>query len=354
MKRILKKLCISLLSLLVMVLLAELALRVAEPGPLTFRDTRPYVPHDELMHVHEPGFTGTWDGSYYEINELGFRGPELPEPAAGDYRILAIGDSCTFGKGVAEEESYPRQLEARLLGTVGSEEGLPEGTRPVVANLGVNGFGGYQYQVMYREFGRPLKPNLVLLGYNINDFPNPVKKADFEVFQGKGSLRARVPWKWRKMATRLALGRFLRHTWYEWNKEKNHRSAADLANRAKAEDNPDMQIRLDQQAEILRETIESIRADGAEVVVFLFPYESQVVLDSYDAAPLDFLAGICEGQGASFLGMVDPFRAVSEEDGGSLFIYGDRYHPNGRGYGIIADELREHLATAGWPGKTGP
>ncbi|MBN2056799.1 hypothetical protein JW905_17860 [bacterium] len=35
-----------------------------------------------------------------------------------DYRILALGDSFTYGAGVAMEESYPAQLEQRLSGLV--------------------------------------------------------------------------------------------------------------------------------------------------------------------------------------------------------------------------------------------
>jgi len=46
-------------------------------------------------------------------NSLGYRGPELTEPAPHP-RILCIGDSVTFGWGVAWEDSYPARLSKLL------------------------------------------------------------------------------------------------------------------------------------------------------------------------------------------------------------------------------------------------
>ncbi len=50
-----------------------------------------------------------------EANELGVRGPWFSaEKRAGEYRILAVGDSCTFGAGVAWEETWGVQLERTI------------------------------------------------------------------------------------------------------------------------------------------------------------------------------------------------------------------------------------------------
>jgi lysophospholipase L1-like esterase len=42
-------------------------------------------------------------------NSQGFRGPEFTSPAQG-FRIAAVGDSVTFGWGVADDQSWPAQL----------------------------------------------------------------------------------------------------------------------------------------------------------------------------------------------------------------------------------------------------
>jgi lysophospholipase L1-like esterase len=46
-------------------------------------------------------------------NSKGFRGPELNETKNG-FRILCLGDSVTFGWGVAEKDSYPALLRKNL------------------------------------------------------------------------------------------------------------------------------------------------------------------------------------------------------------------------------------------------
>src|SRR5262245_27202940 len=49
-----------------------------------------------------------------QVNSRGFIGPEFDEPRAPEVvRIVALGDSCTFGQGTGTE-TYPAQLSLRL------------------------------------------------------------------------------------------------------------------------------------------------------------------------------------------------------------------------------------------------
>jgi hypothetical protein len=65
--------------------------------------------------VHRRNVAVSWDGSFYATNSHGWRGPERePTFAPDELRIAAIGDSCTFGKGVEEEATWPRRLERQL------------------------------------------------------------------------------------------------------------------------------------------------------------------------------------------------------------------------------------------------
>ena len=60
-------------------------------------------PRSEL----EPGARLT-----YRINSLGLRGPETTRSKpAGVFRVLALGDSFTFGAGVRAEHAWPAVLE---------------------------------------------------------------------------------------------------------------------------------------------------------------------------------------------------------------------------------------------------
>ena len=73
-----------------------------------------------------------------------------------DLKILAIGDSSTFGWGVPTESAFPEILEGLLPHTN-------------VINLGVNGYTSLQgYRILEREILR-LKPAVVIVSFGFND-----------------------------------------------------------------------------------------------------------------------------------------------------------------------------------------
>jgi hypothetical protein len=95
---------------------------------------------------------------YYEINELGYRGP-LVEVAA-DYartNIIVLGDSYSFGMGVDEGEEFSRGLSRTL------------GDAHDVVNLGTPGWGLTQQVRRYYDFGSQYKPKYVVLQFCSND-----------------------------------------------------------------------------------------------------------------------------------------------------------------------------------------
>jgi hypothetical protein len=150
-----RKLALASASVLVALALAEVVARLNEPGPFSFLDRSPYDQDPKFDHVHRPGFVGRWDGTWYEIDSRGLRGLEwTPTFAPNEYRILALGDSCTFGKGVLESECWPRQLETGLREIAGA------GADVHVVNAGVNGYSGKQYLSTLERFGAELKPQL--------------------------------------------------------------------------------------------------------------------------------------------------------------------------------------------------
>jgi lysophospholipase L1-like esterase len=77
-------------------------------------------------------------------------------------RILAVGDSLTYGHSVKAEEAYVKKLEARL------NEGAAA-PRYEVINLGVGGYNTLQELEHFRQTGRKYDPDLVIIGYTLND-----------------------------------------------------------------------------------------------------------------------------------------------------------------------------------------
>lgn len=90
----------------------------------------------------------------FRINADGFKGPELDSSHARP-RILALGDSTTFGIGIYD---YPRRLEAAL-----EEQGIPV----EVLNGGVEGYSPRHLLYEIKRY-KLLKPEIITLyiGWN--------------------------------------------------------------------------------------------------------------------------------------------------------------------------------------------
>ena len=102
-----------------------------------------------------------------ETNSLGLRNPDvvLPKPP-GTFRILALGDSHTFGLGVPEPETWPRLLEGEL------RRLRPDRSIEVV-NGGVASLAIEQEVQLFEDRLLQVSPDLVVLAYYWNDMPMP-------------------------------------------------------------------------------------------------------------------------------------------------------------------------------------
>jgi len=98
-----------------------------------------------------------------QINSLGYRDDEFPLEKGDALRVLAIGDSFTFGYTGPASESYPDQLESLLQKKFNTD-------RVEVINAG---FAACYYPDTYylylKERGLALKPDVVLIGFFIGN-----------------------------------------------------------------------------------------------------------------------------------------------------------------------------------------
>lgn len=343
--KILTRIALSLGVAVALLVAAEIAARLAEPGPFNFLDESPYIEKIPGMgHVHKTSFAGRWDGSWYGLESHGLRGPEW-KPTFGpeEFRVLAVGDSCTFGKGVDEPDCWPRQLERLLQGA------LPAGRRALVANAGVNGYSAQQYLAVIRGRAELVRPNWIVVGYNLNDFPNQTKAIDESVHQGKGNLRSAIRWDIRNYLSRFALFRWLRATYYVMHRDRDFADAERMSGELLVKGKMDPE-RVAKELARLDGMAAEARTQGAQLCIFLFPYESQVYLEKYDSSAIDLLRGWCEERGIVFVTMLDEFRARarSTDPPKELFLRGDRYHPRPEGYGIVAARVLDAARSRGW------
>jgi len=120
-----------------------------------------YAPHPYKLFELRRGWIST-DGSIRH-NSLGFRGPEFsPAKTSGRLRVVCMGESSTYGSGVADHETYPACLQAHL-------EKLLAPRAVEVINAGVLGYTSAE-NVLHALFDVvPLAPELVIYYYTHND-----------------------------------------------------------------------------------------------------------------------------------------------------------------------------------------
>lgn len=114
-----------------------------------------------VVQVEGSGYWYYWHGVLHVHNRdrMRVRG-DFPPKRSGTLRIIALGDSLTYGYGIAEQDTYPKVLETLLNDTF----------RVEVLNLGVS---GAQSEDIYRTLQRKvpvLRPDLVIYGVCLNDF----------------------------------------------------------------------------------------------------------------------------------------------------------------------------------------
>jgi len=103
-------------------------------------------------------FDNLYTGSYpIGVNADGYRGPaEPPQKPAGQLRVLALGDSETFGTGVPADRTWPAQL--------GEELALRRPGNVAVINGGLEGFGLRDIAQAWRDKWRAYTPDVVVVG----------------------------------------------------------------------------------------------------------------------------------------------------------------------------------------------
>jgi hypothetical protein len=305
-----------------------------EPWPFSFR----LLPREHVF-LSMPEMAG--GGFDVDLNRHGFRGPDLDEAAQKRLRVVSIGDSFTFGWGLANFEDqcvvgfaaeYARQRPRADLGLT------------VVAEPG---WGVRDYLFAYLRFARPLRPPLVIVGFFCgDDLASPGTIASI----GEGPPPGK-PWAQSRSAFRLASLNWARAcvrgspTLTKLALSLGIRPASELMRFARA-DSPLMAAMWDETLKLLGALNTEVRRDGARLVILSYPSLIQVVghrqLDDkrFDYRLIDRkLAAFCQSEGIVFI----PFLPALVADGQLDLFYGRDRHLTPRGQGICRDVLLREL-----------
>jgi lysophospholipase L1-like esterase len=148
---------------------------LAERLPLMFMRAHPTRGWQMVPGQHH--FTYTHE---VRLNSLGLRGPDVGPKEPGERRVLFLGDSLTYGQGVAEEDTVPRALERELAARTG--------TKWSVVNAGHRAYDTPQELALLEELGAAIQPDVVLLGWYWNDVNERPIQSTFENLTAKGEI----------------------------------------------------------------------------------------------------------------------------------------------------------------------
>ena len=83
---------------------------------LMLEEPTPYKWDDALIYSFIPGheWIGPEDNIEYRINNIGLRGSDIYTKKENELRVLCLGDSSTFGLGVAVDQTFCAVLASRL------------------------------------------------------------------------------------------------------------------------------------------------------------------------------------------------------------------------------------------------
>ena len=189
-RRLFARLLLLGASLVLSLVFAELAVRLARPQEAMTVTPGLYEPDPPRRYRLHPGYRGRIT-NHVEfdhpvlVNGHGMRGPEpSPAPAASHaapsrapLRVLVLGDSFTFGVGAAESETFPARLQAHLRAA-----GVPA----EVWNAGAPGYGVPDEVAWYERWGVPLRPDVVVIApFLANDLQDASPGSQTRVVDGE-------------------------------------------------------------------------------------------------------------------------------------------------------------------------
>ncbi|MFQ5669538.1 MAG: SGNH/GDSL hydrolase family protein [Acidobacteriota bacterium] len=328
----------------------EFGLRMAGYRPLP---VRPVTSNQEILYQYGkfrasrtliwelvPGWNGREGYGTVNINSLGLREREFsPAKSDGVFRVLCVGDSVTFGHWVEAEQAFPRRLEALL--QRGSSSTIQ------VINAGVPGYSPFQELAWLREKGWDLKPDLVVVGFVLNDV---VERFMTLAAYGGANTTLGVD----TTATLAPLHRWLRRTAF-------FRFVISLLRRGQARrevysvrrlfDDP-LLPRIDaawrRTESELDKMVMAARQRKVPLCLVVFPFRFQIA-EKADPRPQQRLKSWAEAAGVPLVDLTRDFQRLGA---GRAFL--DQDHPTPSGHLVAAQAIAKAIRRHGWLGGDAP
>ena len=329
-------LLVTLVGLIVGFIISEIALAFLKPPPVRWLYPQThYLPDKELGWVMKANQHSYTHDHPMDTNSLGLRSPEINSAKQpGALRVICLGDSQTFGNGVAQEQTFAARLESLL------RSRMP-GRAIDVINAGIAGYDTVQEVKLLERIAPSLKPDIVVVGFYLNDIVEVLQPknryvidAESGEFQRTGLLKQFTPYRLIYLLKRSRVVTFLYWNYLvrRWNAEVNIQKAVLLGKTAP---------QLEPAWPVIEKTLLHAETLGKElgfkVIVFPVPAGSEFFGDHPHEQYRSRLISVAEKLG---LGHFDPTPQMKAAGGefDKYFIQWDG-HINPATHNLIAELL---------------
>jgi len=160
-----------LFTFVIVAVLGEVYFRVF-PRDYTRLSARPraikdmWLPEPDIGYINKPNFKFSgkaWWGCDEELSNKGTRGEDFSvKKKDGTYRILALGDSVSFGIGLCRDKVFLSKLEENLNDPLSAR-------KFEVINASVSGYSAMQEYVFLLKYGQAWNPDMLIITLCPND-----------------------------------------------------------------------------------------------------------------------------------------------------------------------------------------
>lgn len=262
------------------------------------------------------------------MNAEGYRDIEHSvEKPAGVRRALFVGDSFTYGVGVLLDDTYPKREERAL------SQARGEPWESII--MAMPGIDSEQEAVIAENEGLKYSPDVVILGYVLNDAEDPGSAEERRAKEWtQAEAEKRSPAFWRRSALLRLIAERIRATRENRARIENHLALYwDGAPGFQG-----VKRSIERMARVCRER-------GIPFVVAIFPLFANPLDEGYPFTSVhDKMAALCRAAGVTFVDLLPYYRGM---DWRLLVVEGARdEHPSELAHRIAAQALLGTIGTA--------
>lgn len=305
-----------------------------------------FIRDDTLGWRLRPNADDIYNGVRYKVSSKGLRSPHSEyEKPAGTKRILQLGDSATVGDGLPYEGTSAYMLEAAL------KDNLRYGPVEVI-NAACDGYSPWQELALLRIEGLKYSPDLVTVGFTLNDVTEMFTLKRFGGHGIGGQLQSSKEQQGFRdfvintIIRRTPLYQFLRTVYLRVRLGGDPKTEATKLDRLRSEDvvfNHDKDV-VKRAWEVSLQDLGGIGQvcsdNGIPVVVLFIPFEFQMSLPDSMSHPQQVLRDFCAARGMRFLDVTTVFLNDMKASGRTpSYYFCDVLHPGTEGNRLIAAAL---------------